>query len=497
MPSKRLLIYLFAAFTLVAFVGACYWASLLVSVNKLETGARERDIGKLEKYIDWAAVRDQLRSEIRGTTLRRFYGDAFGKQESPGYQLGALFAGTIAPAMLDQFVDSFVTPQGLVDLLGKDPDHKGGGIAISKTGFTDFDEYTIEAGKPATDPAKTVRAVLRREGITWRVVRVRFPPGKAPWETAETTSVGLKIQKLSPSRTPSGLVIEGDVLNAAETSREVPRLRVALRSAAGNELQFKVIDPPIARLAPGEVAHFKTPFEHPADAATGVVVTFAPANPSLDKTAPTGGPTDGPAPPPSAGPSKPEDLNPISKIEAPQQIESGQHSAGPNSKPEPALRIAKQDGEDKKRNPRQFDALLKNLAPVHGAMTADTPVQPPPVSASAASSQPKAPLRSQLTASELDMVRHQIARCWNVPAGARDAKDLVVEIKLMIDPDGAVRQATIVDQGRLGSDPFFRAAAESARRAFFNPQCRPLRLPAEKYEIWKDFVLDFGPKDLL
>ena len=178
--------------------------------------------------------------------------------------------------MLDQFVDSFVTPQGLMDLLGKDPDHKGGGIAISRTGFTDFDEYTIEAGKPATDPAKTVRAVLRREGITWRVVRVGFPPGKAPWETAETTSVGLKIQKLSPSRTPFGLVIEGDVLNAAETSREVPRLRVALRSAADNELQFKVIDPPIARLAPGEVAHFKTPFERPDDAATGVVVTFAP-----------------------------------------------------------------------------------------------------------------------------------------------------------------------------------------------------------------------------
>ena len=103
---------------------------------------------------------------------------------------------------------------------------------------------------------------------------------------------------------------------------------------------------------------------------------------------------------------------------------------------------------------------------------------------------------SRLTASELDMVRHQIAHCWNVPAGARDAKDLVVEIKVIVDPDGTVRQATIVDQGRLGGDPFFRAAAESARRAFFNPQCRPLHLPAEKYAIWKDLVVDFSPKDI-
>jgi outer membrane biosynthesis protein TonB len=198
-----------------------------------------------------------------------------------------------------------------------------------------------------------------------------------------------------------------------------------------------------------------------------------------------------PAPPP---PPKPPEPKPVEKLQVPK----------PQEKPEPPRQLTKVEPkpeekkpEEKKYDPRQFDALLKNLAPVHAAMTADaTPVNPRPA-ASRASSQPKAPLGSQLTASELDMVRHQIARCWNVPAGARDAKDLVVEIKVIVDPDGTVRQATIVDQGRLGSDPFFRAAAESARRAFFNPLCRPLHLPAEKYAIWKDLVVDFSPKDLL
>ena len=176
----------------------------------------------------------------------------------------------------------------------------------------------------------------------------------------------------------------------------------------------------------------------------------------------------------------------------------------PREKPEPPRQLAKHEPkpeekkpEEKKYDPRQFEALLKNLAPQHTAPSPDAPPQKPRAAAARASSQPKAPLGSQLTASELDMVRHQIARCWNVPAGARDAKDLVVEIKVIVDPDGTVRQATIVDQGRLGSDPFFRAAAESARRAFFNPQCRPLHLPAEKYAIWKDLVVDFSPKDIL
>jgi outer membrane biosynthesis protein TonB len=200
-----------------------------------------------------------------------------------------------------------------------------------------------------------------------------------------------------------------------------------------------------------------------------------------------------PAPPLPPQPPEPKpEPTPVERIEAPR----------PKEKPEPPRQMAKNEvppqekKPEEKYDPTQFQALLKNLAPQRTAPMPDAPPQSPRAASAKASSQPKAPLGGQLTASELDMVRHQIARCWNVPAGARDAKDLVVEIKASVDPDGTVRQATIVDQGRLG-DPFYRAAAESARRAFFNPLCRPLHLPAEKYAIWKDLVVDFSPKDIL
>ncbi len=153
--------------------------------------------------------------------------------------------------------------------------------------------------------------------------------------------------------------------------------------------------------------------------------------------------------------------------------------------------------EAKKYNPGQFDALLKNLAAQETPPSPDAPPQTMHVASGRASSQPRAPLGSQLSASEVDMIREQISRCWNIPAGARDAKDLVVEIRVVVLPDGTVQQATIVDQGRAAADPFFRAAAESARRAFFNPLCRPLRLPPDKYDLWKDMVVDFSPKDVL
>jgi outer membrane biosynthesis protein TonB len=186
---------------------------------------------------------------------------------------------------------------------------------------------------------------------------------------------------------------------------------------------------------------------------------------------------------------KPEPPKPTEKVEVPK----------PREKPEPPQQIAKNEpkSEQKKYDPGQFEALLKNLAAQPTAPSPDAPPQRPRVASAKPSSQPRAPLGSQLSASEMDLIREQIARCWNVPAGARDAKDLVVEIRVVVDPDGTVRQATIVDQARLGSDPFFRAAAESARRAFFNPMCRPLRLPPEKYAIWKDLVVDFSPKDIL
>lgn len=86
---------------------------------------------------------------------------------------------------------------------------------------------------------------------------------------------GLKIGGITPTRSLDGVIIEGDITNTGNTTRDLPRLRVALHDAGDQEVRFKIIDPPQPRLTPGAVAHFKTPFEHPENAATGVVVTFA------------------------------------------------------------------------------------------------------------------------------------------------------------------------------------------------------------------------------
>ena len=100
-----------------------------------------------------------------------------------------------------------------------------------------------------------------------------------------------------------------------------------------------------------------------------------------------------------------------------------------------------------------------------------------------------------LSISEIDLVRQQIAKCWNLPAGAKDAGNMVIEIAVAMSSDGTVRSANIKNTG-LQSDPFLRAMAESALRAVLNRRCQPFKLPRDKYDRWKTMTLVFNPKEM-
>ncbi len=127
---------------------------------------------------------------------------------------------------------------------------------------------------------------------------------------------------------------------------------------------------------------------------------------------------------------------------------------------------------------RSFDSVLRNLAPSEPEIM-QTPQQAP------------------VTSHELSTVIRQLHSCWNVKAGARYAENLVVDVRLYMNPDRTVRQARILDMGRYNRDSYFRAAADSAIRAIHHPRCTPLKLPVEKYEQWKVIDIQFDPREIL
>jgi len=102
-----------------------------------------------------------------------------------------------------------------------------------------------------------------------------------------------------------------------------------------------------------------------------------------------------------------------------------------------------------------------------------------------------------ISISVLEAVAQQFRKCWIVPAGAKNAEELIIEIKVDMNPDATVGRASIVDIDRALTDQAFRAAAESALRATKNPRCQPLPLPLDQYQQWRTMTLNFDPRDML
>jgi hypothetical protein len=213
-----------------------------------------------------------------------------------------------------------------------------------------------------------------------------------------------------------------------------------------------------------------------------------PPTPPMPKPVPTK-----PAPPPTPPPPKPVPPKPAPPPKPPPPKPVPQQAMVPPPPPKP--RPPKPETEPR-YNEASFDSLLKNLAKTEPKpATPPRPARPEPA-AGQPSSQPVAPLGSTLTASELDLVKQQIEQCWDVPAGARDAADLMPEFRVTMNPDATVQSAELINTARYG-DPTFRAAADSARRALLNPRCSPLKLPLDKFSEWQTFTITFDPKDVV
>ena len=54
--------------------------------------------------------------------------------------------------------------------------------------------------------------------------------------------------------------------------------------------------------------------------------------------------------------------------------------------------------------------------------------------------------------------------------------------------DNSVR---IIDTNISKSNPFYGPITESAMRTLLNPDCTPLKLPKDKYNLWKNLTITF------
>ncbi len=98
-----------------------------------------------------------------------------------------------------------------------------------------------------------------------------------------------------------------------------------------------------------------------------------------------------------------------------------------------------------------------------------------------------------LSISEIDLLRQQLSSCWNAPAGAVINVGDKVTISAKVQENMKVydNSVRIVDTNISKSNPFYGPITDSAMRTLLNPECTPLKLPEDKYNLWKNLTITF------
>ena len=94
----------------------------------------------------------------------------------------------------------------------------------------------------------------------------------------------------------------------------------------------------------------------------------------------------------------------------------------------------------------------------------------------------------EISQTEIDKLKNHIGKCWEMSIGAGEVK-IRIPLKISANADGTINSIEIVDNSLYTKDTFYRATADSARRAVLD--CSPLPIPKNKSEAFRNFILDF------
>lgn len=236
--------------------------------------------------------------------------------------------------------------------------------------------------------------------------------------------------------------------------------------------------------------------------------TPPPAPTPKPEPAPAPKPEPAPTPAPEPAPAPKAEAEPAPKVEpapapkpVPKPVVKPAPTPAPKQEPKPEPKPAPKiepKPDPKPKEPafdlNQMKALLDKKKQEQSAQSpSDSDIKKPDSGEKVPNSSTKASDQSlPLTISELDALKQQVQKCWNVPTGAVDAENLAITLEVRLNRDGSLmEQPRVVN--RLTSD-FHRIAAESAKRAVL--LCAPYKLPAEKYERWREITMNFDPKEM-
>jgi hypothetical protein len=166
-----------------------YLGSPFLAMQALKGAARSHDPVRLERIVDFPAVRDSLKSQFNAAFAGRLQSDP-ALRNNPF----AGFAMLIAPVIVERAVDSLVTPDGIAAMVESGTPPKAGPAAPKAApsasappaarreerarlsyAYEDLDTFKVTSAS-RTDPDARVDFVFRRSGLVrWRLTRIGLP----------------------------------------------------------------------------------------------------------------------------------------------------------------------------------------------------------------------------------------------------------------------------------------------------------------------------------
>jgi len=162
----------------------------------LMAGLRHGDQVRLENRVAWDKVRQGLRDDLNAFFIQKFGTNSPDKKE--GANLGSGLAAVLGPSIVNQVIETYVTPVGIASLikigktsaLGQPPATPGtaqaatAGVAADQRAINwDAVSWAFFSGGPATfradiktDPQarRPVTLIFRWDG-DWRLTRIFLP----------------------------------------------------------------------------------------------------------------------------------------------------------------------------------------------------------------------------------------------------------------------------------------------------------------------------------
>lgn len=185
---KRILTGGAIGLVVVALVAA-YFASPVLALHSLTEAAKAGDRAKLERLVDFPAVRDSLKSQLKAAMTRAFEQDPE-LRDNPFAAFGQL----LMVGVVDKAVDAFATPDAIAEMVATSrapeklsPSEHGPRVETGKPrdksdteiryGFQDLDHFKATYRDKAKPDEPVFGLTLERQGLfRWKLVRIDLSP---------------------------------------------------------------------------------------------------------------------------------------------------------------------------------------------------------------------------------------------------------------------------------------------------------------------------------